>query len=95
MHLAEQVLRDAQNYYGRPMSSTYLVSKIVQHKDNPKYEDIAQKIYKKALEHEEIISHSGIKTIDRILSEGTATLKSIIKTSKVLGCNITDIMVKI
>lgn len=66
LHLAEQVLRDAQNYYGRPMSSTYLVSKIVQHKDNPKYEDIAQKIYKKALEHEEIISHSGIKTIDRI-----------------------------
>ena len=36
-----------------------------------------------------------IKTIDRILSEGTATLKSIIKISKVLGCNITDIMVKI
>lgn len=37
----------------------------------------------------------GIYTIDRILLEGTATLKSIIKISKVLGCNISDIMVKI
>ena len=37
----------------------------------------------------------GIYTIDRILAEGTATLKSIVKISKVLGCNITDIMVKI
>lgn len=36
----------------------------------------------------------GIYTIDRILAEGTATLKSIVKISKVLGCNITDIMLK-
>ena len=37
----------------------------------------------------------GIYTIDRILAEGTATLKSIVKISKVLGCNISDIMLKI
>lgn len=36
----------------------------------------------------------GIYTIDRILLEGTATLKSIVKISKVLGCNISDIMLK-
>lgn len=36
----------------------------------------------------------GIYTIDRILLEGTATLKSIIKISKALGCNISDIMLK-
>ena len=66
LQLAEQVLRDAQNYYGRPISSTYLVSKIYQNKDNYKFNEIAQKLYKKALEQEEIISHSGIKTIDRI-----------------------------
>ena len=36
----------------------------------------------------------GIYTIDRILAEGTATLKSIVKISKVLGCNISDIMLK-
>lgn len=35
-----------------------------------------------------------IKTIERIFKEGTMTLKSIIKISKVLKCNITDIMLK-
>lgn len=35
-----------------------------------------------------------IKTIERIFKEGTLTLKSIIKISKVLKCNITDIMLK-
>ena len=35
-----------------------------------------------------------IKTIDRIFKQGTLTLKSIIKISKVLKCNITDIMLK-
>ena len=67
LQLAERVLRDTQNYYGRPKSSTYLVSKIIYHKNNPKYKDVAQKVYNKALEYEEIIYHSGIKTVDRVL----------------------------
>ena len=66
LQLAEQVLRDTQNRFGRPHSSTYLFTKFLQHENNPKYKDINEKLYKKGCEYDSVIDHTGVKTVDRV-----------------------------
>lgn len=63
LQLAEQVLRDAQNCYGRPKSSSYLITKIYHHKNNPKYNDISAKLHNKAEEYRQVIDYYPNKTV--------------------------------
>lgn len=65
LQLAEQVLRDTQNRFGRPRSSTYLRTKVSHHKNNPKYEQINNKLYNKSLSYDTVISFYDVKTVDR------------------------------
>ena len=64
LQLAEQVLRDTQNYYGRPNSSSYLRTKAYNHKNNPEYQNISERIRAKAEEHDYIIDYTDVKKID-------------------------------
>ena len=75
LQLAEQVLRDTQNYYGRPNSSSYLRTKVYNHKDNPKYQNISERIRAKAEEHDYIIDYTDVKKVDTCLTTTEKTGK--------------------
>lgn len=67
LQLAEQVLRDTQNRFGRPHSSTYLFTKFLQHQNDPKYNEINDKLYKKARKYSDVLDDTDIKTVDKVL----------------------------
>lgn len=68
--MAESVLREARNKYGKPNSASYIEMKTLQHKNDPKYTDILNKLNDNAEEYSESLKYKPYLNINFTIHSG-------------------------